>query len=266
MNKDSLGDRMKRYEDISRIYLTRRMPMIIRIDGRAFHSFTHGLNKPFDSGIIDAMRETAKYLCENVMGCKLAYIQSDEISLLVTDWESIQTQAWFDKNLLKIVSISASMATMKFNDIFRGYANEVSENCLTSPTDYVRKLERIVGTAMFDARAFIIPREEVCNYFIWRQQDWARNSVEMLGRSRFSDKQLFKKNGNEIQEMLFQQYGVNWSGLETSLKRGACVVKQDMAIETLDGVVIRPKWIIDTEIPVFTADRDYIDRFVEESK
>lgn len=118
-NKDSLGDRMKGYENISRIYLTRRTPIIIRIDGKAFHSFTRGFARPFDDVLIKSMQDTAKYLCENIMGCKLAYTQSDEISLLLVDYEKIETQAWFDNNLQKIVSVAASMATMAFNKAFK---------------------------------------------------------------------------------------------------------------------------------------------------
>ena len=113
--RDNLGNRMKNYEHTSRTYLTRRLPVIIRLDGKAFHTFTKGLKKPFDEILIDAMWETAKYLCKSIQGCKIAYVQSDEISLLLTDYDTIESCAWFDNNIQKMVSISASMATLAFN-------------------------------------------------------------------------------------------------------------------------------------------------------
>ena len=192
-NKDSLGDRMKGYENISRIYLTRRTPIIIRIDGKAFHTFTRGFARPFDDVLVKSMQDTAKYLCENIMGCKLAYTQSDEISLLLVDYEKLETQAWFDNNLQKMVSVAASMATMVFNKFFRnnidewGYGNlpdfedggtnqKVDPTLLKQCQTYFSRCDK----AMFDARVFILPKEEVNNYFIWRQQDATRNSIQMV--------------------------------------------------------------------------------------
>jgi len=118
MTRDSLGDRMKdNYENVERRYLTKRMPSVLRIDGKSFHTFAKDFKKPFDTVFVDSMWDTAKYLCENVIGCKLAYVQSDEISLLLIDYDTLDTKAWFDKNVLKMVSVSASMATMAFNII-----------------------------------------------------------------------------------------------------------------------------------------------------
>lgn len=108
---DSLGDRMKGYEGVSRNFLTRRVPAIIRLDGKAFHTFTKGMKKPFDSVLTQTMQETMKYLCENIQGCVLGYTQSDEITLVLTDYATIQTDAWFGYNIQKMCSISASMAT-----------------------------------------------------------------------------------------------------------------------------------------------------------
>ena len=116
--KDILSDRMKTYENVNRTYLTRRTPVIIRLDMRAGHTFTKGFQKPFDEIFMKSMRETMKYLCENIQGCKLGYTQSDEISLLLVDYDDINTAAWFDYNILKIVSVSASMATLAFNKAF----------------------------------------------------------------------------------------------------------------------------------------------------
>lgn len=260
---DSLGNRMKGYEDCYRFYLTKRSPVIIRIDGRAFHTFTRGFVRPFDNFLMRAMQETAEYLCKNISGCKLAYVQSDEISLLLTDYDTLNTQPWFDNNLQKLVSIAASMATLEFNRQFEDYVREFCEAYTWRPCSTAEKWgereekhwdaywKALRAGAMFDARAFVLPKEEVCNYFIWRQQDATRNSIQMLGRAHFSDKELHKKNCADIQDKLVLEKGINWNDLAVDCKRGACVVKEEA-----DG---GDKWVIDREIPVFTQDRNYID-------
>lgn len=225
MKNDNLGDRMKGYEDVQRLYLTKRTPTIIRVDGKAFHSFTRGFQRPFDMVFMETMWDTAKYLCENIMGCKMAYVQSDEISLLLTDYENLTTQSWFDKNIVKMISVSASMATMVFNMAFVSSINRFEgleylpqkrngeywsqEELIKVAANYKRKN----GTAMFDARVFNIPKEEVCNCFVWRQQDATRNAIQMLGQSEFSHKQLHGKNCNDIQEMLWQEKQINFNDL-----------------------------------------------------
>ena len=279
-NKDSLGDRMKGYENISRIYLTRRTPIIIRIDGKAFHSFTRGFAKPFDDVLIKSMQNTAKYLCENIMGCKLAYTQSDEISLLLVDYEKLETQAWFDNNLQKMVSVAASMATMAFNKFFtNNVKNEIMEykaSLVPQSVELQEKIKKYHDTlkqalekgAMFDTRAFILPKEEVNNYFIFRQQDATRNSIQMVAQSNFSQKELQGKNCNIIQDMLHEQKGINWNDYPTVYKHGSCIIKvYDVIIQydevgNICGYTERTKWIVDKEIPVFTQDRDYINKYV----
>lgn len=260
---DNLGDRMKGYENISRIYLTKRTPVIIRIDGKAFHTFTRGFVRPFDSILMDAMQKTAEYLCKNITGCKLAYVQSDEISLLLTDYDTISTQPWFDNNLQKLVSIASSMATLEFNRVFSRTVREISEGYVWRPVstaalwgkrddkNWEAYSKSIRTGAMFDARAFILPKEEVRNYFIWRQQDATRNSIQMVGRANFSDKQLHKKSCAMIQDMLMLEKGINWNDILTDCKRGACVV----TTATEAG----KQWVIDREIPIFTQDRNYIE-------
>lgn len=267
--KDSLGDRMKSYEGISRVYLTKRVPVIIRIDGKAFHSFTKGFRRPFDEILIKAMQETAKYLCKNIMGCKIAYTQSDEISLLLEDYERVETQPWFENNLQKIVSVSASMATMAFNRAFADAVNErysyytgINADEWTGSTEEFDKLFdnyfAKIGTAMFDSRVFILPKEEVCNYFIWRQQDATRNSIQMVAQSLFSHRQLQNKNCDQLQEMMFQEHNINWNDYPTVYKRGSCVTKEQYT----ENDVTRSRWVVDTNIPIFTQDRNYIDRLV----
>jgi len=254
--KMTLGDRMKKYENINRNKLIPNIPVIIRLDGKAFHSFTKGFDRPFDNILIAAMDMTARNLCKNIMGCKIAYVQSDEITLLLTDFDNIDTQMWFDGNIQKIVSVAASMATMEFNRAFELYSYGVNK--------YFSK----AGKAMFDARVFQVPIYEVVNNFIWRQQDATRNSIQLVGQDNFSHKQLHKKSCNDIQDMLMLEKGINWNDFPTNVKRGRCIVKETYTIEreSMDEKekdVERTRWIVDNEIPIFTQDRDYINNLMK---
>jgi tRNA(His) 5'-end guanylyltransferase len=257
--KSGLGDRMKGYEKISQIYLTRRTPVIIRVDGKAFHSFTRGMNKPFDEILIKSMWETAKYLCANLQGCKLAYVQSDEISILLTDYATLNTDALFDNNVQKIVSVSASMTTLAFNEVFRSLPFVWTDD-YTEPA-YMKLLNLYksrYGKALFDSRVFVLPKEEVCNYFVWRQQDCTRNSIQMVAQANFSHRQLQGKDCNELQEILFQEKGINFNDLSVPKKRGVTVYKESY----MKGEVQRSRWNIDEDIPIFTKDREYIEKLI----
>lgn len=264
MKNDSLGDRMKKYEGVPKTTLMRRNPVIIRIDGKAFHTFTRGFQRPFDNILIKSMQDTMKYLCENIQGCKLGYCQSDEISLLLTDYENINTAAWFDYEVQKMCSIAASMATFAFNRIF---GKLVSEHFYCHDyNDYEVAIHKAKTTgAMFDARVFSLPKEEVCNYFQWRQMDCTRNSIQMVGQANFSHKELQGKKNEDVQEMLFSQKGINWNDFSTVKKRGSCCVKdfekKVINFQTQEEVT-RKIWGIDKNIPIFSQDRNYIERFV----
>lgn len=277
MDRTTLGDRMKNnYENITRYYLTRRMPVIIRVDGRSFHTFTKGFKKPFDDVLVKTMQDTMKYLCENVQGCVLGYTQSDEISLVLTDYTEITTDAWFGNNLQKMCSVSASMATLAFNKAFNDNIIKYIDNNLDADcgvtkdlTEYTKILinARNKG-AMFDSRVFTIPKEEVCNYFIWRQQDSTRNSIQSVGQANFSQRELNGKSCNDIQDMLMMQKSINWNNYATTLKRGSCCIKIDDSITKYDEVgnicdyIPISKWVIDNEIPIFTQDRNYVEKLI----
>lgn len=249
---DSLGDRMKGYENVSRIYLPRRLPVIIRVDGRAFHTFTKGFQRPFDDVLAKAMRETAVALCKEISGAKLAYTQSDEISILVTNNDTVDTQPWFDNNLQKLTSLSASIATRAFDNAFQGAISEYNESFNLFTTYF-----RVLHKATFDARAFVLPADEVCNYFIWRQQDATRNSIQMVAQSLYSHKELQKKNCDELQVMILQK-GINWDHYEPWKKRGICIKKSNMAIIANGKELLRGTWEPDFNTPIFTQDRAYI--------
>lgn len=275
MDKTTLGDRMKNnYENISRYYLTRRMPIITRIDGKSFHTFTKGFKKPFDDILIKTMQETMKYLCENIQGCVLGYTQSDEISLVLVDYAELTTDAWFGNNLQKMCSVSASMATLAFNKAFTRNISKQSKRLYTEHLEekdasYIETLEIAMNKgAMFDSRVFTIPKEEVCNYMLWRQQDATRNSILSVGQANFSHKDLHGKSCNNIQDMLMTQKGINWNDCATTLKRGSCCIKVDDGLAQYDeagnicGYTQRSQWIIDNEIPIFSQDRNYIERLI----
>lgn len=275
MDKTTLGDRMKNnYENISRYYLTRRMPVIVRLDGCHFHTFTKGFKKPFDEILVKTMQETMKYLCENIQGCVLGYTQSDEISLVLTDYAELTTDAWFGNNLQKICSVSASMATLAFNKAFTHNVSKQSKRLYTEyleekDASYIETLEIAMNKgAIFDSRVFTIPREEVCNYFLWRQQDSTRNSIQSVGQANFSPKELHGKSCNNIQDMLMTQKDINWNDYATTLKRGSCCIKIDDGITKYDEVgnisdyIQRSKWVINNEIPIFTQDRNYVEKLI----
>jgi tRNA(His) 5'-end guanylyltransferase len=195
------------------------------------------------------MWETCLYLCSNIEGCKLGYTQSDEISLLLTDYDSLQTQSWFDKNIQKMVSISASMATLQFNKRFiMNSAGQIDQSIYTPK----------YNLAIFDSRVFVLPKEEVCNYFIWRQQDATRNAIQMVGHVNFSPKQLHQKNCNQIQDMLFLEKNINFDEFPVSQKRGICTYKESYLL----GEATRNRWVIDENIPIFTQNRDYIEKYL----
>lgn len=287
---DDLGVRMKTfYEQIPKTKLMRRCPVAIRIDGKAFHTFTRGFQKPFDEVLIKSMQETMKYLCENIQGCVLGYTQSDEITLILIDYKKLTSSAWFDYEVQKICSITASMATMAFNKFFfenskrymdkYGYPKETMIKYGDKMLTYVKAVNK---GAMFDARCFNIPKEEVTNLIYWRQLDASRNSIQMVGQANFSHKELQNKSCNDIQNMLMTQKGINWNDLPTYQKRGSCCVKREFWIDKNDGeefskeysealdrtaidenAIKRTEWIIDTDIPIFRNEgREYIDRLV----
>ena len=248
MVADRIGNRFKEYyENRSKTYLMRRSNVVVRIDGCHFHNYCKGLQKPFDPIFIKTMQQTTKSLCENIQGCKIGYVESDEISLLLTDYDTLQTDAWFNYSVQKICSVSASMAALFFNKYWQKNVAELSA---------VYKSKSELG-AYFDARAFNLPKEEVTNYFIWRQNDATRNSIQSLAQANFSQKQIHSMNNSQLQDKLHEEKGINWNDCKTVEKRGSCV------IHVFDKSINRSKWIIDEEIPIFTQNRDYIENILK---
>lgn len=265
MKSGDLGVRMKQYEDVNKSYLIDKLPVVLRLDGKSFHSFTRGMERPFDKILNTAMQETLKSLCEEISGCVIGYTQSDEMTLVLVDYDKAESQPWFGNVKRKIESVGAALATRNFNRIFSDLVVKAYDEAIQSGEDvevikkkfapYTNKL----WEALFDCRAFNLPVHEVENNLIWRQQDCVRNSINSVGQANFSHKQLQGKNCSEVQEMLFSEKGINWNNYPTYLKRGTCCVKVPVTINPgTDKEVTRMKWIIDKDIPTFTKDRDYI--------
>ena len=279
--RDELGTRMKTfYEAVPDTKLVKRMPVAIRIDGKAFHTFTQGFKRPFDEVLIKTMQQTTKYLCENIQGCVFGFTQSDEITLILIDYQKLTSSAWFDYEVQKLSSISASMATMAFNKYFaENVANEILEyktsmvpQCVEiqqEVKEYHDTLRAAVNKgAMFDARCFNIPKEEVTNLIYWRQLDAARNSVQMVGQANFSHKELQNKSCNMIQDMLHEQKGINWNDFPVDCKRGAAVIKKKIGTNIaaacgIAGATYENRWVIDCNMPILKGeDRAYVDDLV----
>lgn len=254
MKKDNLGDRMKEnYENRAKTQLLRRTPVIIRLDGKAFHTFTRGFEKPFDKALVYAMQDTMLALCKEIQGCVLGYTQSDEITLVLTDYAKLETSAWFDYDVQKICSVSASIATLAFNRSF-------AKQCMLHISDYSTDTNNAHSSsaykgALFDSRCFNIPKEEVTNCILWRQQDATRNSINTVAQANFSHKELHGLNVNQVQDKLFKERNINWNDFPTYLKRGSCCIKREV-----DGM---PTWVIDNDIPIFTGEnRNYIENLL----
>ena len=279
MDRSDLANRMKDYESISKTKLMKRCPVICRIDGKAHHSFTRGFKRPFDEVYMKSMQETAKYLCENLQGVVLSYQQSDEITLVFVDYEKLNTSPYFDYEVQKLCSIIASMATMAFNKFF--YENVFQYNGMASidmsDKEYPYKevyAKAIKNGAIFDARCFNIPKEEVANLIYWRQLDAMRHSVQAVGQANFSHKELQGKSCANIKEML-REKGVDWDSLPLEYQRGSCCIKKEQIIfpsgkttaQLRDTSKLERAWIIDKEIPIFKGEgRKYIEDliFIEE--
>jgi tRNA(His) guanylyltransferase len=243
-----LGDRMKQYELSAERYLVRRVPVTIRVDGNCFHNWTKGLSRPFDKELRECFTYAAYRLCSEIAGARFAYMQSDEISILVIDYQNLDSEGWFNYRAAKMQSIAASMCTAAFNS--------ACEKCLP---EHLKKK----GPAYFDARAYNIPKEDVCNYVLWRQRDCERNSVSSLAQAHFSHKELHQKNSSDKQDMLMLKKNINWNDLPTLYKRGSCLYKVQLKYEKNNVVTMRNSWIMDLQMPVISRDRAYVERWLD---
>ena len=254
MKKDNLGDRMKEnYENRAKTQLLHRTPVIIRLDRKTFHTFTRGFKKPFDNILTEAMQQTMLTLCKEIQGCVLGYTQSDEITLVLTDYKKLETSAWFDYDVQKICSVSASIATLAFN---RSFAKQCKLYAPSNSTDINNAhINSIYNGALFDSRCFNVPKEEVTNCILWRQQDAIRNSINSVGQTNFSHKELQGLSTDQVLRKLLEEKQIYWNKLPVHLQRGSCCIKKEV-----NGIY---SWFIDTEIPIFKEEgRNYIEKLI----
>jgi tRNA(His) 5'-end guanylyltransferase len=266
MRFNSLEEKCLYYRGLTDYKITPNNNIIVMLDGKNFSTLIkNNFKKPFDDDFINMMNNTATFLCENVQGCKFAYTQSDEITLILIDYQSLNTSAWFDYEVQKMCSVSASMATMIFNKLFSDIITDFRYYSLhykSTAEDKKYADSLLVANnhgAMFDSRCFNIPKEEVTNLIYWRQLDATRNSIQSVGQHYFTQKELHCKSCAQIQDMLMEQKGINWNDLDTTKKRGCCCIKYKKESNGVES----SEWIIDNNIPIFKGvDREYIERLI----
>ena len=265
----SLGDRMKKYEDVSRFYLTPKQPAIVRVDGRAFHTYTKQkwCKKPYSDILIRAFQRTTLKVCEETMNVCFAFHQSDEVSFLLKDYERKEQQQLFGGNIQKIATTFASKFTAHFNQIM---IDELRP-------DYN---DEYPALGEFDARVFTAPLHEATNYFIWRQQDWIKNSITQYSMSFFSDKQLHNKNSDEKKKMIIEKGEKAWDDLENHLKYGTFFRKEKVELKLnevsedqrkyinktelveIPEYVVRNRWMCDFNSPILLNNKEYLEKIV----
>ena len=255
----NLDKRMKRYEASSDIVLTRRMPVVLRFDGSHFHTFTKGFQKPFDEIMMKTMQDTMIALCKNIQGAVFGYTQSDEITIVVIDYQTLESNGWFNYRVEKMCSIGASMASRFFNKFFIENVQRVyDEKCAASPTKLLsdedmeayERYARRFFMADFDCRAFNVPKEDVCNCVLWRQKDAEKNSIQALAQSLYSHSELEGLSNRDLQNKMFTEKGINWNDLPTPQKRGSACRKHNR------------KWLLDLNMPIIQEDRDYVEKVI----
>ena len=265
MDTSDLANRMKEYEKRNQYYLQKRIPVAIRVDGRNFHTFTKGFERPFDKILMTTMQETAKYMCENIQGAKFAYVQSDEITIILVDYDTLETDCWFNYRTDKLCSISASMATMAFNKFFTKNVNyfEMTHEHDDTINEYCTTLVNAAEKgATFDARCFNIPKEEVANLIYWRQLDATRNSIQMVGQANFSHNELQGKSCNMIQDMLLIQKDINWNDYPVACKRGSACRKVAREVNIAGTIDTISTWELDFDMPILKDDWNYVNDLI----
>jgi tRNA(His) 5'-end guanylyltransferase len=253
-DKDSLGNRMKKYEDVYKQNLVPNMPVVLRIDGKAFHTFTKKMKKPFDDLLINTMQKTMVSLCSDIQGAKFGYTQSDEITIVIK-LDDIRSQMFFDGKVQKILSITASKATKYFNKHFYDNVNLLKSG--KSDFENVVELniyENKLFQAEFDCRVMNIPEGDLINNLIWRQMDATRNSISTLAQANFSHSELQGKSSSDMMDMLVNIKNINWNDLAVYKKRGSCCYKVKVGI--------RRKWLLNKEMPILTENRTFFENIV----
>jgi tRNA(His) 5'-end guanylyltransferase len=251
MNKISIGDRMKSYENAFNFYLPHRSYVAIRLDGKCFSKLTKKLKleRPFSTKFINWMTQTTKVLAKEIQGCMIGYTQSDEISFIMSSRQSLEAEPWFANRIQKIVSISASIATAEFN------------RCMWKENENF--------SANFDCRIFVLPDLIECyNYLLWRQQDCIKNSIsatayykigEKLGRAA-TQKLIHNLNSEQRKQILLKECNIKWEDISNEFKNGIFVIKELAEINVNDLIVMKKIW----SVKPITIYMDMFKKIVEE--
>lgn len=257
---ETLADKMRKFESVSSVKLEVKTPVLIRLDGKAFHTYTKGFNKPFDKDLSEVMQYVAMQLANEVQNIKFIYSQSDEISLLLTDWDNPNTDTWYGNRVQKLVSVSASYASVMFNQKVSQLVSKYWKLMMSRDIPYEEEktyndrydlLKSKKYSALFDGRAFNLPVEEVCNYFIWRYNDAKRNAIQALAQSQFSHKELNGVKTTEMIQMVKDKSGIDYNELSTVQKTGFAIYKDE-----------EDNWKLDLDIPDFYENREFIEKWI----
>jgi len=284
----TLEEKMKKFEKNTTHYLTSGEPVIIRLDLKGGSKFTKNFRKPFDFVFAESMKETMKYLCENIPTASLGFCNSDEITILLIDYQTGNINNWYDGRQSKIESLSAANASVMFNKTFERIVNMIDPTINDLFEEYRIKLIKDFGfnedeiedgtlekqcqdyrmalnlNPHFDCRAFNIPKDEVVNNIHWRQMDCLRNAKSTLAQAYFTQKQLNGKSGEEMLEILKTQKGINFEDIKDYLKHGSYCTKDKVMVfsDYLKEEIERNKWIV-KDAPVFVNDnREIIEKLV----
>ena len=236
MRFNNLEDRMLYYRGLTDYKLMPRSYVMVMVDGRSFsHLIKNKFKKPFDDDFIRMMNETAKYLCENVSGCKFAYVQSDEISLVITDFENENTESFFGFRLTKMLPIIASLATAKFNQLMMDYRISKIDGYPANAGDTVQMCRDVVNDMplyQFDCKCWNVPTyNDVFAWFLYRQIDCIRNSKQAAAQARISHKQLENLNTDDQINLLKEMTGIDWNDYEDGKKFGRFIYRVEEEFE-----------------------------------
>ena len=240
MQFKNLEDKCLYYRSLSDYKLLPNSYVIVMLDGRSFsHMIKNKFLKPFDDNFIRMMNETAEYVCKNVQGCKFAFVQSDEISLVLTDFDTPTTDAFFSNRLCKLQSIIASLATAKFNQLMtsyhfdkmwdEGYAPDLSVDNICN------KIEEL-PLYQFDCKCWNVPTyNDVFAWLLYRQNDCIKNSKQQTAQTCLPHKELLGKNTDEQIALLKETKGIDWTLFPNDRKYGRFIWKEEVQLVSDDG-------------------------------
>ena len=248
----NLEDKCKYFRGLTDYRIVPGGYTLLMLDGKNFSKMIKNtFKKPFDEDFIHMMNETAKYLVEHLQGAKIAYTQSDEISILVTDFDTPQTDLLFGGRLCKINSIAASMATAEFNRLFMKYQLEQTKTSedyrFENVIDKICKMKLV----QFDCKCWMVPTEnDMFAWFLHRNLDCIKNSKNQTSQTYIPHKQLVGKTADEGIELLKNEKGIDWYALPDGMKYGRIICKKEMNLVWNGIPYVRNKFVAEEGFPL----------------